>query len=156
ARLDHYVYTRESLIQAKSRLNAGGIMVLTFEAQKPFIADRIQRVLEEVFHQPPLVFRIPLSAYGAGGVMFVTGDMETIRSQLHLNPALAAYIQHLQTTNPVPITHSTKITTDDWPYLYLQSPKIPLLYYLLIGLIAIVFLRSYRKWQATDNLSVTH
>src|ERR1043165_4349033 len=101
ARLDHYVYTKESIIQAKSRLNPGGIMVLTFEAQKPFIADRIQRVLEEVFHQPPLVFRIPLSAYGAGGVMFVTGDLDNVKSQLQQNPSLSAYIKHLQITNPV-------------------------------------------------------
>jgi spermidine synthase len=154
ARLDHYVYTKESIIQAKSRLKEGGIMVLTFEAQKPFIADRIQRVLEEVFHQPPLVFRIPLSAYGAGGVMFVTGDLENVQSQLQQTPALAVYIKHLQTTNPVPLTHHTKITTDDWPYLYLEAPKIPLLYYLLIGLIAIVFLRSYKKWQASKDISV--
>jgi spermidine synthase len=156
ARLDHYVYTKESIIQAKSRLKEGGIMVLTFEAQKPFIADRIQRVLEEVFNQPPIVFRIPLSAYGAGGVMFITGDLENVQRQLQQNPALAAYIRHLQTTNPVPLTHNTKITTDDWPYLYLESPKIPLLYYLLIGLIAAVFLRSYRKWQASKDISITN
>ena len=155
ARLDHYVYTKESIIQAKSRLKEGGIMVLTFEAQKPFIADRIQRVLEEIFHQPPLVFRIPLNAYGAGGVMFVTGDLENVEKQLQQNPYFADYIKHLQTTNPVPLTHSTKITTDDWPYLYLESPKIPLLYYWLVGLIAIVFLRSYRKWQAGNNISIT-
>jgi hypothetical protein len=130
-------------------------MVLTFEAQKPFIADRIQRVLEEVFNQPPLVFRIPLSSYGAGGVMFVTGDLENVQRQLQQHPSLADYIKHLQTTNPVPLTHNTKITTDDWPYLYLESPKIPLLYFLLIGLIAVVFLRSYRKWQASKDISVT-
>ena len=131
-------------------------MVLTFEAQKPYIADRIQRVLEEVFNQPPLVFRIPLSAYGAGGVMFVTGDLGNVQSQLQQNPSLAAYINHLQATNPVPLTHNTKVTTDDWPYLYLESPKIPLLYFLLIGLIAIVFLRSYRKWQASHDISITN
>jgi hypothetical protein len=34
ARLDHYVYTRESIQRAKSLLADGGIMVLTFEAQK--------------------------------------------------------------------------------------------------------------------------
>ena len=156
ARLDHYVYTKESIIQAKSRLKEGGIMVLTFEAQKPFIADRIQRVLEEVFHQPPIVFRIPLNAYGAGGVMFVTGDLENVQKQLQQDPSLAAYIERLQTTNPVPLTHNTKITTDDWPYLYLESPRIPSLYYLLIGLFTIVFLRSYRKWQAGHNISITN
>ena len=155
ARLDHYVYTKESIIQAKSRLEDGGIMVLTFEAEKPFIVDRIHMVLEEVFNQPPLVFRIPLTAYGAGGVMFVTGDLENVQKQLNQNNGLSAYIKHLQTTNPIQLTHTTKITTDDWPYLYLESSKIPLLYYVLIGLVIIVFVRSYRKWQARNDISLT-
>jgi hypothetical protein len=88
--------------------------------------------------------------------MFVTGDLDNVKSQLQQNPSLSAYIKHLQITNPVPLTHNTRITTDDWPYLYLESPKVPLLYYLLIGLIAVVFLRSYRKWQASQDISVTN
>lgn len=156
ARLDHYVYTKESIILAKSRLAEGGIMALTFEAQKPYIVDRIQRVLEEVFNQPPLVFRIPTNAYGAGGVMFVTGDFETLQNQLQQNAPLSAYIKELQAKNPIQLTHKTKITTDDWPYLYLASPKIPSLYYLLITLVILLFVRSYKKWQAKTDLSFTN
>ena len=60
ARLDHYVYTRESLELARSLLADGGIVVLSFfEAQKPFIADRMARTLREVFGQEPICFRIP-------------------------------------------------------------------------------------------------
>src|SRR4029077_18428879 len=64
SRLDHYVYTKESIAQAKSKLADGGIMVLTFEARKPYITDRIEIALEEVFGQPPLVFVIPGNSYG--------------------------------------------------------------------------------------------
>jgi hypothetical protein len=156
ARLDHYVYTQESIMLAKSLLKDGGIMALTFEAQKPFIVDRIQIVLEDVFNQPPLIFRIPTNAYGAGGVMFVIGDLENIQMQLNQNSALAAYINDLQAGNPIQLAGHTKITTDDWPYLYLESPKIPSLYYLLIGLIIVIFARSYRKWQAKTDLSFTN
>lgn len=131
-------------------------MALTFEAQRPFIADRIHRVLEEVFNQPPLTFRIPTTPYGGGGVMFITGDVETIQKQLNQNPALATYIKDLQAKNPVQLDHNTKITTDDWPYLYLESPKIPVLYYLLIGLVIVLFVRSYRKWQAKTDLSFSN
>lgn len=156
ARLDHYVYTRESIVLAKSLLNEGGIITLTFEVQRPFIADRIQRVLEEVFNQPPLVFRIPANPYGIGGVMFVTGDLVNVQKQLNQNPSLAAYIEKLQEDYPIQLAHNTKVTTDDWPYLYLQSPKIPVLYYLLIGLVIVIFARSYRKWQAKTDLSFTN
>jgi spermidine synthase len=153
ARLDHYVYTKESIAQAKSRLKPGGILTLNFYAQRLFIADRMQRVLEEVFGQPPLMFVIEPSQYGRGGVMFITGDFENIQKQLAENGRLVAYIKLQRDTYPLQLTHQTKVITDDWPYLYLESPKIPILYYLLIGLVLILFVRSYRKWQAKTDLS---
>jgi spermidine synthase len=156
ARLDHYVYTKESIAQAKSKLADGGIMVLTFEARKPYITDRIEIALEEVFSQPPLVFVIPGNSYGWGGVMFVTGNMQNVQKQLDQNPRLAAYIKRLQEATPLKLPHTTKVVVDDWPYLYLESPKIPILYYLLIGLMGLIFLRSSRKWQANINLSFTN
>ncbi len=154
ARLDHYVYTKESIAQAKTKLAEGGIMVLTFQAERPFIVDRIDRVLEEIFGQPPIVFLIPGNSYGWGGVMYVTGDMQTIQQQLNENERLANYIRHLQDRYPLQVTHTTKVITDDWPYLYLEFPKIPVLYYLLIGMTVILFIRSYRKWQAGSTVSL--
>jgi len=156
ARLDHYVYTKESILQAKSRLAEGGIMVLTFEARKPFIADRIELVLEEVFGQPPLVFIIPSNSYGWGGSMFVTGDLENVQKQLGQNPRLAAFIEKQQQAYPLILPHKTKTTTDDWPYIYLESPKIPSLYFLLIGVMGFILFRSSRKWQASINVSFTN
>jgi hypothetical protein len=153
ARLDHYVYTVESLIQAKSKLENGGILTLTFEAQKPFIADRILIALEEIFHQTPLVFRIPDGSYVFGGVMFVTGDLETVQKQLDQNPELSAYVQELQEKDPIDLPRRTKVITDDWPYLYLESARIPVLYYLLIGLMIVVFIRSDKKWQSNIGMS---
>ena len=55
ARLDHYVYTKESLTHARSLLADGGVMVLSFEAQKPYVADRMASVLHEVFGAQPLL-----------------------------------------------------------------------------------------------------
>jgi spermidine synthase len=153
ARLDHYVYTQESIIQAKSRLKPGGILVLSFLAQRFFVADRIQRVLEEVFNQPPIVFVVELGPYGRGGVLFITGDLENVQKQLEKNDRLAAYIKQQQETYPLQFTHKTEIITDDWPYLYLESPRIPVLYFLLIGLMIVVFIRSNRKWQSKIDMS---
>jgi len=86
--------------------------------------------------------------------MFVTGDLENIQKQLAGNGRLAAYIKHQQASYPLQLTHQTKIIVDDWPYLYLDSPRIPLLYYLLIGLMTIIFARSSRKWQANHSFSL--
>lgn len=154
ARLDHYVYTQESIEQAKSRLKEGGLVVLTFDVRRTFIADRIGTVLSDVFNQPPQVFRILISHYGGGGFMFVTGDMPNIRAQLASNPQLDSYVKKQQQEYPVQLPHTTKITTDDWPYLYLDTARIPSLYYALLGLLVIIFWRSYRKWQAYGNVSI--
>jgi spermidine synthase len=154
ARLDHYVYTVESIRQAKSLLKDGGIMVLSFEAQKQYIAERIRLALIEVFQTEPMYFIIPNTPYGWGGVMFVTGDMETVQSQLQANSTLAQYITDLQTTYPIQLGGTARLTTDDWPYIYLESPKIPSLYYLLVVLMAILLFRSYRKWKADTSLSI--
>jgi spermidine synthase len=153
ARLDHYVYTRESIEQAKSLLAPGGIIVLSFEAQKPYIADRMATVLRDVFHEEPIVFRIPRTALGWGGVMFVAGDLATATKQISQNPRLAAYIDWLQQEYPVSLAYTTKVTTDDWPYVYLETPKIPILYYLMAGLMALIFIRSYRRWRASGLLT---
>ena len=150
ARLDHYVYTRESITRAASLLTDGGIVVLSFEAQKPFIADRMAIVLRDVFGESPLVFRIPPSSYGWGGVIFVAGDLSTAKAQIARNPRLATFIENMRQTYPVSLTYDTRITTDDWPYVYLKSASIPTLYYLLAGMMILILFRSTRRWEASD------
>ena len=155
ARLDHYVYTLESIVQAKSKLNEGGVMVLNFYAQRLFIADRIKLTLEEAFGYPPKIIFLPQNSYGRGGIMYITGDLEAVQAQIRENERLLNYVKHLEEQYPfqASLPNTTKIATDDWPYLYLESPKIPSLYYLLVGLMAIIFIRSYRKWQASTEIS---
>lgn len=151
ARLDHYVYTRESISRAKSLLTPGGVMVLSFEAQKPYIADRMARVLRDVFGEEPIVFRIPLTGYGWGGVLFIAGDLTAAKRQIAQNPRLTALITTLQQKYPLNLTYNTVIATDDWPYIYLETPRIPILYYFLALLLFVVFVRSYRRWGASGT-----
>ncbi len=145
ARLDHYVYTRESLRQAQSLLKEGGIITLTFEAQKPYIADRMGRVLREVFGQDPLSFRVPRNAYGWGGAMFVTGDLDTVHRQIAANDQLAGLIRQWKDDQPMALSYSTPIATDDWPYIYLESRRVPALFFLLAALMALLLLNGRRQ-----------
>jgi predicted membrane-bound spermidine synthase len=144
-RLDHYVYTRESLERAKNLLNQGGILTLTFAVQRPFIADRIAGTLRDVFGEDPLWFGIPTTGYGWGGVMFVAGDLKGARSRIDAIPGLAPLIADWQQRFPAPVPYTTAVATDDWPYLYLQSRRIPVLYYLLAGLLLILLILF--RWQ---------
>lgn len=153
ARLDHYVYTRESISRAKSLLAPGGIMVLSFGAQKPYIADRMARVLRDVFGEEPISFRIPPTGYGGGGEMFISGDLVTARKQIAQNQRLAAFLDLLQRVSPLSLSYTTKVATDDWPYIYLETPSIPVLYYLLAGLMFLILVRSYRGWRASGLIA---
>lgn len=148
ARLDHYVYTQESIERAKSLLTENGVMVLTFEAQRFYIIDRMSAVLEKVFGVEPMIIPIPDSEYGWGGFMFVTGDLDTVRASLAENPRLTAQINQWIGEKGLALPHTTKIAIDDWPYIYLESPAIPVLFYLLAGMMLLVLFISARRWQA--------
>ncbi len=152
ARLDHYVYTRESIQHAKRLLTDGGTILLSFEATKPFIADRMASVLREVFQQEPIAFRVPVTPYGYGGVLFVVGNLELAKQQMDRIPGFKAIIEEWQKENPLNLTGKTRICTDDWPYIYLQEPCIPSLYWLLIVLMLLLFVFSLKRLNAVNVL----
>jgi spermidine synthase len=155
ARLDHYVYTRESILQAKRLLEPGGIIFLSFEAKKLFIGDRIAVILRDVFEEEPIAFRMPATEVGRGGVMFVAGDLETARSSLADQDRLANLIATWNEKLPLDLTYSTKATTDDWPYLYLERPRIPILFVLLAGLMAVLVLHARRAFELPAVMNPT-
>lgn len=144
ARLDHYVYTRESLEQARTLLEPGGIIVLSFEVHKPYIADRISLTLQEVFGVPPMVFRVPLNGHGWGGVFFVAGDIAAAERQIAADPKLGALVAGWKANMPFELPGATAPVTDDWPYLYLERPRLPTLYLLLAALLGALFYRGVR------------
>lgn len=145
-RLDHYVYTRESISRAKSLLSPGGVIVLSFYSVRWFITDRFATVMTEVFGTSPLVFKIPESGFGRGGVMFVDGDKNNISSQLQNNPGIRNGIEQWQRDFPIQIKGATKVATDDWPYIYLASPSIPYLYYVLAALMGLILVYCNNRY----------
>jgi len=136
ARLDHYVYTQESIDRVRTLLAPGGIVVLSFEAFKPFLRDRIANTLTHTFGHAPEAFRIPYGPYGWGGVVFVAGNPEAVARQQAANPRLAAAIAKWKRETDLGLTGTFAPATDDWPYLYLAAPTVPPLYLLLAGLAA--------------------
>jgi hypothetical protein len=162
ARLDHYVYTLESIRRARSLLADGGVMTLNFYATRYFIADRLGKVLREVFHEEPLYFRVPRTSYGRGGWMFVVGNEQAaVEKQINQNKRLAYLIAQWKKGSPLKLTYATPVATDDWPYIYLETSKIPLLYYLLAGIMLLLLIRSLKCWNARSvftrwNLSSWH
>ena len=161
ARLDHYVYTRESISRARQLLAPSGVMVLSFEALKPYIADRMGRCIKEAFEQEPLAFRVPSNSSGWGGVMFVVGDQAGIHAALANDTPLAEHVARWQNDSPVRLAYETSVPTDDWPYLYLERTRIPTLYYLLAGLMVVLLWYGKRRlaiplWQGAWRVGDWH
>jgi hypothetical protein len=102
-------------------------------------------VLREIFKQQPLAVFIPATTYGWGGMVFVTGDLEVARRTIGANPRLAAQIAKWQSTYPLHLPGTTPITTYDWPYVYLESPRIPALYMLFAVLLTALLYLCLRR-----------
>ena len=140
-RLDHFVYTAESLEHVKS-------LTVTFAAMRPFIPDRLAVELREVFGEEPIsidivVFNDFAEGDATVGVLLIAGDLETARHRLETIPELQT-LHILSTDRPTDLTYTTPPATDDWPYLYLDHPRIPLLFVLLAGLLGLLVLYAER------------
>lgn len=152
ARLDHYVYTKEAIQAAHKLLSQNGILSLTFESQKPYISDRMARLLRDEFGQEPLYFRIPYNTYGWGGVMFIAGDLKQANEVLKMNFRLADKINQWKAEYPVTLTYTTNLTTDDWPYIYLNGPQVPSLF--IIAALIILALLKYSLHRLDIDISL--
>jgi SAM-dependent methyltransferase len=141
-RLDHYVYTRESFERARAALAPGGLVVLRFGYERPFIVDRMYHTLRDVFGEDPLLFGV---AYEGQGIVLVAGDVGAARRQIDADERLSAALAEWQRRNPIQVPGTTPPATDDWPYLYLESPHVPLLYFLMGGVLLALFFRAARR-----------
>ena len=118
-RLDNYIYTLESLREARAHLNEGGTVSLSFALTETWIQERFYRMLKEAFQTEPLCLETPYDA----GISYVVGPTATpdhIRGQADLE-AMVINQRIPQTGTPLP--------TDDWPFLYLRTKSIPFAYW---------------------------
>ncbi|MEK6254907.1 MAG: hypothetical protein N2B05_09450, partial [Gemmatimonadales bacterium] len=152
ARLDHYVYTIESFEHVRGLLNDGGVVTVTFYPLRDFIIDRIAGQLRTVFGEDPLAFSFPYAANGSEGITFIAGDLHTVRARIRDIPELAQ-LSELAAADPVELSYETPPATDDWPYLYLDNPRIPLLFVFLAALLALIVLYASRTLDLPSTMN---
>lgn len=125
-RLESYLFTRESMQTAMDHLKPGGSFSMYNSYRQTWLVDRLAGTLQSVYGRTPC-----LRLYGlTSAVMTDSATANTLQCEGMWHPADAAAV-------PAP-------TTDDYPFLYLQTPGIPPLYIwtlLLIGATAVVFVR---------------
>jgi SAM-dependent methyltransferase len=131
-RLDSFVYTLESFEQVRRHLKEDGLAVVTFVTTAPWIEERLGRMMVETFG-PDQVY---VYASG-GGTSFVAGQLT---SEQLAEGGLAPWV-------PDRAADGIPLATDDWPYLYLRTRKIPGAYWQAFLIISIVctalFSRSF-------------
>lgn len=140
-RIDNFVYTEESFREAREHLAADGVMFVKFYVNRLWMAQRLAKMMKEVFGKDPLVFQAD-SSYSMSGMCFVISPSDRIETVLAGDPRLAQFVNrtslHLGPNN-VPAT------TDDWPYLYQQEKRIPRTYLLVSILVMLLAVVLYRQ-----------
>ena len=148
-RLDHYLYTKESIKEVKKLLKPDGLLYLSFDVKQKEVGSKIEKNLKEVFEQEPIVFELKDTAFfGLGGTIFINNNGGNLKEEyLGKNPDLEKFIE----ARRVYYDTNVKPLTDNWPYLYLAKPVIPKIH-LWISLFLIILFFLLRKtvvWQGT-------
>ncbi len=146
-RVDHYVYTLEAFAAMRERLKPDGILTVAFEARRPWISYRLHDLLELVFGYPPAVLKYPHGRYGFGGTVYVIGrDSTTVPTAIEANPGLKRFaLMFRERLDFMGEPGSrVKLTTDDWPYLYLESPWIPNMHLSIMAILILLILLARR------------
>ena len=155
--LDSYVYTLESIQEAKSHLAPGGIIALCFQASKDWMGYKLYAMLEQVFGRPPVVINNHSRSkiQGSGGTLFIAGDLDGVVNRVKNDPELAKRLSKV-VVSPGEYANKVKaakfdVPKDDWPYLYLQRRTIPGIHVIMTMVIialmtlAVLFLFPGRK-----------
>lgn len=142
--LDNYLYTLEALTKAKSLLKDNGVLFLSFEVTRPWIGQRLQKTVTTAFGYEPKIFEVRSDgAFGWGGYVFLVGKQpETLNQLLANNLPLEAFIQRHQRQFD---TSAVNLLTDDWPYTYLDKPRLPSLHLVLAVIITLILLGVSRQ-----------
>lgn len=148
-RLDDYIYTVESLRDARTRLNPGGWLYLSFFAEQPYVAARLGQNLTAAFGHEP----IALFARQPSGGQLLLANFFTAEPQWM--PAIVQAASRAGMPAPLWIKGSTVVpSTDAWPFLTLEKPQIPILVMLLSTII--VVLCSLFIWSVRPTGAVFH
>jgi len=146
-RLESFVYTVESYRRIRELLAPGGVFCLNLGSTRPWVGERAYWSLTEAFGREPARFQSERSPFDS--VAYVYGPEEVLRTDrnpdgppIHRLPPLAA-------------REGVRRATDNWPFLYLETNRIPkVVTVLLAGLVlaSLVIVSSVERAVRRPNL----
>ncbi|HVT90473.1 MAG TPA: hypothetical protein VHD56_16585 [Tepidisphaeraceae bacterium] len=124
-RLDGYIYTVECFRQAFSLLKDDGILSVSFSVPETWVAEKLAKMLNQATGVVPVIYQFQ-KQYVLLVPRFSTD-------------AIPSAQQMYQRLDPAPMLQASRaVATDNWPYLYLQKPAVPMDYCLVIGALIVI------------------
>jgi len=138
-RIDNYVYTEQSLREAKGLLKPSGVLVVRFFVVPPWgwMGQRFYTMFNDIFGRPPIAFHRAQIGGLLEGTLFLASNDGALWDRA-AQPELAAFLQSSPTSFPLVTEGAPPPVTDDWPYVYQRGHTVPRTY-LTVSLILIVF-----------------
>jgi len=137
-RLESYMFTRESFEAVRERLSPRGVMVLYNYFREKWLVDRLANTSAAVFGRDPVGHVHQDRAYLA--VMLAGPRLGELTVPPPPPPDVLAYGQSHAPSPAHPLARDARVVvaTDDWPFLYMQSPDLPRHYLAALALVLVV------------------
>ncbi len=126
-RIDNYVYTVESVRQARALLDPGGLLQVTYYAMSPFVQARIYLMLREVFGRPPLIFKVP---DGLDDYIYFAGPAIAGRATVSIPGLVQMQVLEEPSAYTLPV--------DDWPFINLAGRAIGRDHLIALGMMVVI------------------
>jgi len=154
-RIDNYVYTEESLREAKRLLKPSGVLIVKFEVRAPWtwMGQRFYSMFQHLFGRPPVVFFAPAMAGMLSATEFIASNDSGVWDRSS-QPALSEMVRKSPPPFSLDINQAPVPTTDDWPYIYHRAHNIPRTYLtvsLILLVLAVLILRQGFKPARTST-----
>lgn len=121
-RLDNYVYTLEAFKAARDHLKPTGSLIVYHMSGAPFIESRIYQMIGVAFQSPP---RALASGPGFFNLTVIAGAAKE---------GVSATADRV----PPTVLEDVVLPTDNWPYLYLRSARIPEHYLIALASVLLI------------------
>ena len=122
-RLDNFVYTREGIRTAWEHVSERGHLSLSFGAVgSPWLIERLYwTITEATGHQPVCLIN------GSYAITFIVSK--------NWDNIDLTFIENLEQIVPRRTAEEVRVSTDDWPFLYLNPDTVPWPYLIMLGII---------------------
>lgn len=149
-KMENYVYTLESIKDAKKLLRKNGLLYINTGFFSPFVSYRLYNCIKEAFGSEPLFFM-----NDRGINMYLNGSIDKIPiSDLANRTYWRVYFDREKVFEKFP--ESFIIPTDDWPHIFLKERKIPREYlfsHLILFLMSFIFIAFYFRKSGAFSLN---